>query len=119
MYQVIDSNGNFIGITNNLKYIRYDTKEKMIFPTPLAEFADGILIGGEPYNIKEEVIPNRPIVAILDMDDEEYIYSTYNNLQQNINDISFLQNLIMYQDNELSSIEDALMELDNQLAEEN
>lgn len=118
MYRIIDSNGNFIGITNTLKYIRYDAQAKMIFPTPIAEMANGILIGGEPYNINEEYIPHRPIVTILNMDDDEYIYSTYNKLQENINDISFLQNLIMYQDNEMSSIEDALMELDNQMAEE-
>ena len=117
MYRIAERGGaNLIGLVEKVRYITYDAASGMFFQAFGAQDADGVAVGGVPYNFgDEEKIPDAPFVDISEIDGGEYLFSEHNEVVKNTDEIDELQQLILEQDNELCLTQEAVMKLDNQI----
>ena len=116
MYKVTKRNfGELVGFADKLRYITYDENSNTFCQAFGANDADGIAIGGNPYNIgNEEKIPDADFVDINEIDNGEYHFQTNQQVVKSTDDISNMQDLILEQDNNLCLMQEAIMDLDNQ-----
>lgn len=117
MFRVTKRNsGELVGFCDNIRYITYDANSGTCCQAFGADDADGIAIGGNPYNIgNEEKIPGVGFVDIDEVDSGEYHFQTNNQVVKSTGEIADMQGLILEQDNTICIMQEAIMEIDNQL----
>ena len=117
MFKVTKRNiGELVGLCDNIRYITYDANSGTFCQAFGADDADGIAIGGNPYNIgNEEKIPGADFVDIDEIDNGEYHFQTNNQVVKSAGEIADMQGLILEQDNTICIMQEAIMEIDNQM----